>query len=852
MYRSPWSTIGQIGQALGQTLLQGTQIFGARQAQQGQNIKAQVGQQVAQMEGYLADANYQWNPDERQAAEDFVTQGKTLLSMDDGAVPASYAEWQQRGINVRTPAGQQGQAGMQTTLKPYEGGVAGFLGDIGQGVTKATQNREQLEQDMDVARQLRISGNEQDFTLKRDGILQKYGMDMAQFENELGMAATQQGLDANASWQRASAFAGQLQGLTSLDDPKNAATAERIIANAKAAGLTAGDLAMVQGEYDALSSGTASLNWQDRLKQSELSDQAVQLGSQQITLNGQQMELGEFMLSDQEYIANRRGIEDALSDRAAMDEVITAAVANGDDKELDHLMNVLKGGGAVSPEIYQALTGAGITLETLQENYGDAMNSDAFLERKRELDMTEMRLAEDQLFRADTLSEIELASTVNAYGDQISKTMTPAEIDAALSDPKSKLSMFMGSGVLTQSDVTSMKRNAWTQQLVQRQELAAPRIEQNFKMLETLAAVPADDTAAENSLRATLGALVDDGMLTEEQVDGVVSSYKNAWDYGRQTQNNELAASRAQLAYTQALTGAQVSAAMGSATETGWSDDTQSQWDAMMESYAADEDTIMNQGKAAGCFSEDGMMTSEQGECANIVPELRRVQGERQQAMRGFLDVLAPNEARLATEDISNRVFTAVQNDPAFQGASEAEVEHEALTRLANKYGLGTAPPPLEPAPPPTAATPAQPRTLAGDARGAANAVGGALGEQGLMGNLTEGARNLGRYVTGQSTPTEQPPQKSREGVQITSTTGEGTTANLHQDGDYTALASARSGISPTPLGAREQQALIRRLSTRYGITAQALIAMIDRDLSSSPSSPVAAPTVPMSSDGGR
>ena len=683
-----------VGQQVGQTLSGLGNIYMQRQASQGQGIKQQVGAQVQQAESYLADPNYKWDDNKRTAMENFVSKGYEFLAMDDATVPSAYQQFMDQtkgGALLPQTAVHLGSAGRamkpQTTLTPYDGGITGLLGDTGQGVSQQTQARAEKEKDLDLARQMSLNGQTQAFTTQRDAILQKYGMSMSELESELGMKATQVQLDAQGSSSAASSINSVLTGLLSTDDPQNKKTAETILKDAQNAGLTSWDLASVNATYESLGSGTASLNYTDRLAESGLSKQALALGDIQITQGNQQIKLGDLMYGNEEYLQKRRHVEDGLSDATQFETIFAEAVANGDDKEIDGYMSILEGGGAVSPDLYQAMTNAGLTVERLQEVYGDALSSDAFRAKKNELDMTEMDLAKNQLFRADTLNEVELRSAQLAYGDQVAHMMTPAEIDEALADPRSSLSMLTGAGILTKSDIGSMRTRAGSYAIVRRQEQNAPRIEQKLKLLEMLAAVPANEEAAANSLQSALGELVGYGMLQEDQVAGLVSGFRNQWTTGKATQDAELAATLSNTAYQSVLMNVQKNELMGAAAE-GNVASLSDQWDMYTEAFDQQLSVLKAKADSVGCGG-DGISMSEADKesCKNISAEIGRLGQQQKEATVELVGTLGPDGEATFMQQTIAKIQAKVMVNPKFANASHVDIAR-AVNNGLQRQGL--------------------------------------------------------------------------------------------------------------------------------------------------------------------
>jgi len=699
----------------------------------------------------------------------------------------------------------------QTTPQPYQGGISGFLGNVNQGVTQATQDRAQFEQEADQLRQLQLMGRQNEYNIGLAKMENTWGKARLEDEQLFSTEQTAQALDVTGS---ATARDGIIQSLTAIGDvtnPKNKQAVNRIMKRARGMGLEPYDLETVEATAIGLGSGTAALGWQDRLQESmqgklttEQLEQNIKLGEQTFTLNGQEVQLGEYMLDEQEYIAGRRHIEDALTDRAAMDEVIARAVANGDDKAINDLLNTLEAGGTVNSGVYEALTSAGITAESLQQQYGGALDSSEWRTKRHSLDMTEMRLAEGQLYNAARLSDVELASAQNAYADQLAKSMTPAEIDEALKNPRSSLSMFKSAGIFAPSDIKSMKRNASVYGILRQDEVLAPKLERAVSSLEMLAAVPQDPAVAENALRSTLSTFVDAGVYSEETAEGIVSAYREAWEYGQQTQDNELAAAEAARAYQVALTSAQMDSLTATAADTGWSEETKELLDATQTAFDSTREDIETQ--YPQCFTSDGGVFSG-GECARAYQLVEDNRLQREGAVREVLGALAPQDTLSAMTDVLNTADTNVRSSPEFQGATETAVVTEISRRLVAQ-GF----PPLpqkafeeaaaldgQNAP---ASQPAQtgPRTLAGDvsnaATGAVGAVAGAMGSVNRFGNRVE------EYVTGR--PRQAAPAPATINPTIT------------RDMSYRKLL--QGGLTP-----EQEMTEFESLTRRYGVNASDL-----------------------------
>lgn len=608
---------------------------------------------------------------------------------------------------------------------------------------------------------------------------------------------------------------------------------------AQKAGLSSWDMAAVNATYQSLGSATADLGWQERLTQAGMSEQALALGKIQIKQGEQNIELGEFMKEDREYIRGRRGWENSIKDRAALDEVITSAVANGDDKELDHLMNVLAGGGAVSPDLYQGLMSAGVTLETLEESYGDALNSNEWREKKHSLDMTEMKLAEDQLFRSTTLNELELASAQGAYADQVAHQMTPAEIKAALADPRSSLSQFRSSGVLSESTISNMKTNSRGYAIVRQAEVDAPKIDRAFKMMDLLSGVPADPTKAEDALLSQLGELEASGVINAEDKAGIVSLYKRGWTYDRATQDEELRSAQSSRLYTNALRKVSNRNLIDNASVEALPD-----WADVRDAYADDLDALTSRADLIGCGGEDASFNEgTKAECAAISQEMNLLQQERREVNTEFLGVLGPGGTAIAMTNAITAIETNVRNDPKLQGASELDVTRAINNRL-QRQGLGSLPEaafeearaldeagrePREPAA-------EQPR------RGFLGTVRDTLWKMGPGGAALSPAEV--QAAAGQPTrATPQPAQQAQpqQAVAISSTTGAGTLENLRSDPEFTTLVSAMSGIGN--LVGVSQYRLVDALAKRTGLAGTAILEMARNELSGSMSNPIAAPT---------
>jgi hypothetical protein len=836
MYRSPWSAAGE---TVGNALTQIGSYFLQKQANQGQMAQQQVQEYVSQAELALADANYKWKPGEREAAEAFVTQAKNITRADPLQAAGMWEDLQKRGIKVRTttPVGAQGSAenagATTSTLKPYGGNgqIANFFGDVNAGVTQAGQEREQFELDLANLRELKQMGRAQEYNVALKNMERDYGEDMLASEQAFTAEQAQTQLDAAGSAAAREGIVSALNAIGDISDPKNKAAVDNIMAEAKASGLKSWDLVQVQAARQGLGSAAAELGWEDRLQQSaqgKLTTAQMQntlnLGRQQVVINGQTIQLGEFMREEQEYIAKRRPIEDSLADRATMEETIATAVANGDDKEINNLINILEGGGAVSPDIYAALTNAGITAQTLQENYGDALDSDAWRTKKTALDMTEMSLAETQLFRADKQDAIALASAEGAYADQVAASMSPREIDAALKDPNSSLYRLYNAGLVSDSSLKTMKRNAGFHLALRADEVAAPKIERNMGLLEKLAAVPANPEIAKNSLNATMSELVQLGAISEDQVPGLVSMYEEGWDYGKQVQDEELLGMQSSRRYTAVMRAVQERALNTKAVEGGL-EASLPDWDAVREGFNDDLDALQAESDQLGCGSAEfitNAMPEEKQACQNIGAEMAQMRLERREVNRNYLGVLAPAEQEMALADLGDRVYQATQNDPALRGASPEQIEHEATRRLAIRHGIGEDPGPWQE---PVAEQPRQGRpgtgTLAGDVGAAGRELGGTIRQQG--GEIVGAANAFQDYVLGNprgaATPAQTPATAPQQGVGPS--VGAGTAAKLNAIPEFGQLVE---GIASGSINTRAQLAAAEALGAANGLTTTAVL----------------------------
>lgn len=185
----------QFGQQLGTAIGEYGRYLSAQDMARGEQVQAQVQDYITQGKTALADANYKWQPAQREAMEAFVTQAEGITQAKPVEAAGMWRDLQQRGIKIPSTAITQGSASTPMTatktLTPYEGNgdVANFMGDIGQGVAQSTQQQEEYEKDLELARQMAVNGQTQQFTLFRDQIGQKYQKDNMQLDADLGMKA---------------------------------------------------------------------------------------------------------------------------------------------------------------------------------------------------------------------------------------------------------------------------------------------------------------------------------------------------------------------------------------------------------------------------------------------------------------------------------------------------------------------------------------------------------------------------------------------------------------------------------------------------------------------------------------
>jgi hypothetical protein len=623
---------------LSSVLQQGLGTIQQAKAQQGQQIKAQVGQQVAQMEAALADPNYKWDPNERRAAEAFVTQGQTLLSADDMAVPASYAEWRQRGIKV--PGTKKATVGDrvpvtvdQKTLTPYQGNgqFANFIGDINQGVAQATQTQEEYTRDLELGRQLALQNDAQGFERFMTGVQQKYNVSNAQLESDLGMKAFNVQLNAQDSAALRDQYVSDLQQFAGSTDPKDRQMVQQILTDAQSAGLRPYHLSAVQSASQGIQSSRAAMDYQaanQALFQGRLTTEQMELQNdlsrQDIKIGNQTFKLGELQIENERWLRKRRANEAALSDTAAVQNLLGTAYAQGDTGFLQERINILESGDEANPQ-YQALVSAGVTVEGLEDKLTTVRENEAF--RLREQGLQDALIEEEYsniVFRGETNKATLL--------DTLAKRYTPAELEQKMADPSDPLGRMVETEVLADADMRAVSRQALLYRDLENEELLAPKVERAWKKLEVYASVPADRAVAENGLRSTLASLVGAGVMTENEAEGVVTTYRESWDYQGQVQSEELAASVANRTYQQAQATALVAEvealnAESSPIANGMSEEQQRYYQTARGTITDTISSLMDEAELNGCgFSPDGLGIDPSGgeACANYAVQVRQ------------------------------------------------------------------------------------------------------------------------------------------------------------------------------------------------------------------------------------
>lgn len=679
-FRSPWS---HIGEALMGIAGLGQQYVAEQEQQstvQGQQIKTEVGQQVGEMEAALADPNYKWQEPQRAAAEAFVTQGRTLLSMDDSAVPGSYKEWQSRGIRLPSTVIKQGAAGKpmqaQTTLKPYEGGTAGFIGDINQGVTQATQKQEEYTRDLELGRQIALQNDAQGFQQFMAQLGQKYNVSNAELESDLGMKAFNAQLNAQDSAGLRDQYITDIQQFAGSDDPNDQALVQQIIADAQASGLRPYHLEAVKSATKGIKSTRAGMDYQaanEALFQGTLTTDQMELQNelsrQNIKVGNQTFQLGELQLENERWLTSRRATEATLSDTAAVQNLLGTAYAQGDTGFIQERINILESGDESNPQ-YQALVSAGVTAEELEGKLTTVRENEGF--RLRERNLQDALIEEEYssiFFRGETNKSTLL--------DTLAKRYTPKELEQKMADENDPLGRMVDAGMLADTDMRAVSRQALLYRDLENEELLAPKVERAWKKLEVYAAVPGDRAVAENGLRSTLSGLVEAGVMSQNEAEGVVTTYKQGWDYGAQVQDADLATSIANRTYAEAQATAlkaevETLNAESDPLTSGLSEEQQRYYQTLRGTYTESISALMDEAELQGCgFSPDGLGVDPSGgeACANYAAQVRQERNK-------LVDL--GNTLTLGSVDASTRVRDLADRMAA--GNATPQEEQEFLT----------------------------------------------------------------------------------------------------------------------------------------------------------------------------
>ena len=844
-YRSPWSFVSEALGGIGGLGMQYGAELQQRNAVQGQQIKGEVGGQVAQMEAALADPNYSWKPAEKQAAQAFVTQGRTLLGMDDAAVPGSYEEWSKRGISVPKTVIGQGSAGKpmaaKETLTPYQGGVSGFIGNVNAGVAQAGQEQEQFLEEAGQLRQLQLLGKQNEYNIGIAQMENRWGKQRLEDEQLFTTETNQAALDVHGS---ATAREGIIQSLTAIGDvtaPKNKQAVERIMKRARSIGLEPWDLETVQATAIGLGSATAAMDFTaktETLMQGKLTTEQMQqqvgLNEQALKIGDQTFQLGQLQISNEEWLASRRGTEAALADTAAVQNLLGTAYAQGDTGFIQERIDLLESGDESNPQ-YQALVSAGVTPEELEGKLVRLQGDEAF--RLREQGMQDALIEEEYsniFFRAET----------NKAGllDTLAKRYTPKELEQKMADDADPLGRMVDTGMLGDADMRALSRQALLYRDLENEELLAPKVERAWKKLDALAAVPADPTVAENALRSTLGTMVEAGTMTENEAAGLVTTYKNAWDHGQRVQDNDLATSIATRAYNEVQATALRAEVEALNSESdpitnGLSEEQARYYTTTRGLYTDVISSIMDDAELNGCgFSPDGLGIDPSGgeTCENYALEVRRARDK----LLELGDTLT-----LGTVDTSRRVVDLAERIGAGQATPQEEQEFTTYEQALGEDGiasiLGVAPPgqqPAEPTPEGTTeqeAAPAEPKQ--GGVGGLFNNLWN-LGPGGATTRLNETLAAPPATSGGQGTQTAR---GSATPTTLT-TTGPGTTANLRADKEFTTLVNGLSEFGD--MSAPQQQALAAGIAARSGLTPGTVLQMAQQELTSTMENPVPAP----------
>jgi hypothetical protein len=683
-------------------------------------------------------------------------------------------------------------------------------------------------------------GQAQQYNVALKNMDQTYGREMMEQENVYATDTLNTQLNAQDSGATRDQYIADIQQFAGSTDPNDQAMVKQILADAQASGLRPYHLSAVRSAAKGIKSSRAGMDYQaanEALFQGKLTTEQMQLQNdlsrQEIRIGNQTFQLGELQIENERWLAQRRATEATLSDTAAVQNLLGTAYAQGDTGFINERIAILERGDEASPQ-YQALVAAGVTVEGLESKLTTMREDERF--RLRERGLQDALIEEEYgniVFRGETNKSTLL--------DTLAKRYTPAELEQKMADSNDPLGRMVETGVLADTDMRAVSRQALLYRDLENEELLAPKVERAWKKLEVYASVPADRAVAENGLRSTLSGLVQAGVMSENEAEGVVTTYRESWDYQGQVQSEELAASVANRTYQQAQATALVAEvealnAESSPIANGMTEEQGRYYQTARGTITDTINSLMSEAELGGCgFSPDGLGIDPSGgeACANYAVQVRQERNK-------LVDL--GNTLTLGSVDAATRVRELADREAAGNATPQERQEfltyEQAMGEDTIAEILGVPAPGRQNAQPTEGAQQAageQPKQGGGFFNSIWNlGPGGAvtrLQEQlsaptGQQPAATTGFRGPWsnqqpvRGATPQQTPATAP-QQSTDPTAVGSTTGSGTAAKLNAIPEFAQLVG---GIADGTLNTRAQLAAAEALGAANGLTTTAVL----------------------------
>jgi len=182
----------------------------------------------------------------------------------------------------------------------------------------------------------------------------------------------------------------------------------------------------------------------------------------------------------------------------------------------------------------------------------------------------------------------------------LAKRYTPAELEAK-------------TRTMTDANRRAAIRQAMLYRDLENEELLGPTVERAWNKLQDYATAPAGRSPSVSRLRGALAGLVEAGVLSNPEAEGIVTTYREGWDRQAQMQSADLSASIAGRVYRQAQTVALLAEvetlnAESDPVENGLSEEQERYYAALREAHAENIAALIHEAELSGCgLPPDGL-----------------------------------------------------------------------------------------------------------------------------------------------------------------------------------------------------------------------------------------------------